>query len=314
VRPNQIETWAYRVLEAVQTTAFEDARVELKRSWPTDHRSTARRLAGHANAARGEPILWLIGVENDGSIRGAAPEKTSDWWAQVTAHFGETIHPSMQDVILREADAMVVALAFETDRAPYVVKVKEGASELEVPWREATRVRSAKRRELLLMLSEAIQLPQVEVRSADASAIVRQGATELVELEVKTVCYFDVVPDHAVVMPFHRCQVRASAEAEGWQDLAPGALFKAGEGSGAVHARSTPHDLTLTGPAMVDIYAWGQIAKPLGEPTSDLDGSVEMWPTRSDVPVRFTFSIPFVGEGAREGTIDRAWRWSTTPP
>jgi len=36
--------------------------------------------------------------------------------------------------------------------------------QFEVPWREATAVRTAKRSELLLMLAEALSLPEVDVR------------------------------------------------------------------------------------------------------------------------------------------------------
>ena len=46
----------------------------------------ARKIAGHANAARGEPILWIIGLdEDDHQVTGASDVELADWWAQATA-------------------------------------------------------------------------------------------------------------------------------------------------------------------------------------------------------------------------------------
>jgi len=39
---------------------IEDTRVEVKAVWPSDSNYAARRIPGHANAAGGESILWLI--------------------------------------------------------------------------------------------------------------------------------------------------------------------------------------------------------------------------------------------------------------
>ena len=63
MRRHEIEDWALRIIEQVESgQPNEDYRVELKAQWP-DTREAARRIAGHANAAHGEPILWLIGVD-----------------------------------------------------------------------------------------------------------------------------------------------------------------------------------------------------------------------------------------------------------
>ena len=63
MRNHEIEAWALGIIDRViQKQPIEDDRVELKAEWP-DALKAARRIAGHANAARGEPILWLIGVD-----------------------------------------------------------------------------------------------------------------------------------------------------------------------------------------------------------------------------------------------------------
>jgi hypothetical protein len=49
----------------VKGERVEDFRVECKADWPPAARA-ARRIAGQANTARGEPILWIIGLHEDG--------------------------------------------------------------------------------------------------------------------------------------------------------------------------------------------------------------------------------------------------------
>jgi hypothetical protein len=53
MRPPEIEAWALDVIRRVSSgQPHEDFRVELKADWITTEKA-ARRLAGHANAARG---------------------------------------------------------------------------------------------------------------------------------------------------------------------------------------------------------------------------------------------------------------------
>ena len=49
----------------------EDDRIELKGVWPEPSgRRTARQLAGHANAARGERVLWIVGLSEEHGLIG----------------------------------------------------------------------------------------------------------------------------------------------------------------------------------------------------------------------------------------------------
>ena len=79
----QIEAWALRIIDGVKGgSREEDSLVELKRVLP-DPVKAARRIAGHANASRGEPILWLIGIDEEKGIVGINQEKDlADWWPQ----------------------------------------------------------------------------------------------------------------------------------------------------------------------------------------------------------------------------------------
>src|SRR5437879_2012436 len=59
----QIEAWILRIADRIKGgKPLEDSRVEIKAEW-TDPIPAARRIAAHANAAGGEPILWIIGID-----------------------------------------------------------------------------------------------------------------------------------------------------------------------------------------------------------------------------------------------------------
>lgn len=151
----EIELWARDIVERVLSNKpVEDSRVELKAAW-LEGEKAALRLAGHANAARGLPILWLIGVdENKKMLTSIDHLERESWYTSVQKHFDGFAPRLSCDVNLRITDSVVVALYFETDReAPYVIKSSKGGfPDFIVPWREGTRLRAARRDELLRIL------------------------------------------------------------------------------------------------------------------------------------------------------------------
>jgi len=163
----QIEMWARRVIENLQAgKPNEDSLVELKREWPTDHVKAARLIAAHANTARGEPILWLIGVDQrTGEICDVDQLELSTWYEKVKSAFDDQHAPTVRDLNINYNGHTFVALLFDTERFPFVVKVRDGY--LDVPWREGTLTRSAKRSELLKLLLPLQYLPQVEILSGE---------------------------------------------------------------------------------------------------------------------------------------------------
>lgn len=175
MRASELEAWALRVYGLVKTGRVEDARVELKADWP-EPTQAARRIAAHANAAHAEPILWLVGVQEGGGAVATSAVDVADWWAQVSAEFADSVVPLMSDILVIPPDSAGAfhALLFETDRAPYLVKNplfgKQGGGSVswEVPWREGTSTRSARRPELLSILAPASRLPLVEILDASA--------------------------------------------------------------------------------------------------------------------------------------------------
>lgn len=224
MRPHEIEAWALRIIDVLRRGEIvEDSRVELKADWP-DPKQAARRLAAHANAARGERILWLIGADEERGVVGARPEEFSRWYPQVEACF-DALAPTVQDVNVPQKEGSITAMVFETDRAPFVVKNPVygspggGSVELEVPWREARATRSARREDLVRLLTPVASLPELEVLQANLHVSERPLSDEHYP-EPPTAgprtAYLNVdlyfVPRSAdtVVIPFHRCRASAS--------------------------------------------------------------------------------------------------------
>lgn len=146
----------------------EDSFVELKRSIPNDPRKAARQIAALCNAAQGEEVLWIIGIDGKtGEVDPGFSDDLQDWWPSVAKCFNE-VYPEMSDVVVTvDEDKAVAGLFFTTDRAPYVVNTPGQGFDREVPWREGTTTRSAHRRELMRLLKSTVHAPEVEVLKAD---------------------------------------------------------------------------------------------------------------------------------------------------
>lgn len=153
MKPVEVNSWALSILQRVRSRhPSEDSCVECKASWP-DVKNVARQLAGMANAAKGEPILWLIGVDEKGAaIPGAKHLELNNWYPQLVKEFDGLAPQLLVDLNINVDEKTVVALVFETTNVPFVIKVPN-TDRLEVPWREGTRTRSATRAELTRLLS-----------------------------------------------------------------------------------------------------------------------------------------------------------------
>src|SRR5690242_6350206 len=93
----QIEAWALRVIDQLAARhPHEDAHVELKAAW-LEPQKVARQIAAHANAARGEPILWLIGVDEKTGVVGAEQKNLADWFSALRGQF-DGVAPELTDV------------------------------------------------------------------------------------------------------------------------------------------------------------------------------------------------------------------------
>ena len=206
----EIESWAVRILERIEKQSpIEDSLVELKSEWP-DPAKAARRIAGHANAARGDSILWLIGVDEKKGIVGANDQELSSWLSSVRKHFDD-VAPAMQHLNVTFKGHTVAALCFDTTRAPYVVQnpaFGRGAGEpvqWEVPWREGNATRSASRIDLISILMPTSRIPRFEILEGTISAerISQSGKNH--SLAFRVTIYVVPVDTLPVTFPFHRC-------------------------------------------------------------------------------------------------------------
>jgi hypothetical protein len=223
MRAHEIENWVLKIIEQVESgQPNEDFRVELKAYWP-DARKAARQIAGHANAAHGEPILWPIGVDEEKGVVGVNNEELANWYAQVRAEFDGLAPKLLRDLNVPVAGITVVALLFDTDRAPYLVKnpaygqPNGGPVQLEVPWREGRSTRSASRSDLLRILSPIQKNPSFELLDAWLKVYPEMGppssaggptySEDSKNLTWKLDMDFYVAPktDARVVIPFHHC-------------------------------------------------------------------------------------------------------------
>jgi hypothetical protein len=157
MRQAEIEFWALGVIAAItEGRRVEDSRVELKAQWP-DPIKAARRIAGHANAARGEEFLWLLGVDEEKGVVGVNPDDLANWWAATAAYFDGPV-PAMTPVTIYQGSTIVLALQIDSVSAPFVVRnpvfgtAGGGPVEFEVPWREMTSTRSARHSDLIRLL------------------------------------------------------------------------------------------------------------------------------------------------------------------
>lgn len=212
MRKHEIEYWVLRIIDmVVNKQPVEDDRVELKSIWSPDHKKTARQIAGHANAARGEPILWIIGVDERKGVKGVDHEELSNWFNSVKSCFDESLAPDLTSLVVPYDNKTVTALFFETDRAPFVIKNRSGGQIThEVPWREGNSTRSAKRTDLIKILSPLQRNPVVDILGGELilrKYIDTQKMSEKFYLSLKLELYVTTISTNIVVIPFHNCNI-----------------------------------------------------------------------------------------------------------
>ena len=329
MRPYEIENWARQAIRRVTAGGQqEDSLVELKAEWPKP-RWTARQLAGHANAAAGAPILWLIGVDQEDGVAGCENIEIGDWYNQVKAEFDGGVAPALIGHPTFEHDGkFIVPLLFTTDRPPYVVKnpardmPKAGPFSLDVPWREGTNVRSAGRAELLRMLTSAPTLPSIELLCGQVviTPAFQDGKHKvepdgwIVSIEVEL--YVTPRGEESVVIPYHRAMTKLRPRAGGAPVVITGGYMKAGawrrvhelNEEASLTITATKDELIIKGPGKATQYstwrgpAWANI------PNFDLL-EIEWRVAGLDIP--FIFAAPLqaveIGDSEAAANIIAAW-------
>ena len=228
MRRQEVEYWALNIIESVQNSdAIEDGRVELKADF-IDAVKAARRIAGHANAARGESILWIIGIDEKNGINNISGTDLAEWWPKVQSHFDSHV-PGLQDFVLNVDGTPIYLLHFDTSEAPFVIKNPKfgtrngGSVEREVPWREGTKVRSATREDLIKLLLPTVSLPDVEVLETNVTVQKKEGIDPSfspqddeikkephLEWVFRITFYITPKTNETIVFPIHNTQLKFS--------------------------------------------------------------------------------------------------------
>ncbi|BAZ30430.1 hypothetical protein NIES4074_28900 [Cylindrospermum sp. NIES-4074] len=274
----ELENWVLKIIDQVEAgQPNEDSRVELKSEW-IDAKKAARLIAGHANAARGESILWLIGVDEKKGVMGAGNMELANWYPQVESQF-DGLAPQLIDLNVVVRDKTIVALLFETDHAPYVVKNPDGGQIThEVPWREGRRTRSAKRSDLIRLLSPIQKVPSFEVLSGTLVVYrdMPSGAPQPINVTwqgdekgvnrlwiLRLEIYVEPKNGNKLIIPFHRC----STSLEIVECLPCTPLTKISLTSGD----STNKNITVT-ESQIFIDASGRVLLSLSETIPTIEG------------------------------------------
>ena len=231
--------------------------MEVKSNFPSEVRRVARQLAGHANAAGGEPIIWIFGLDQETRcVTGVSGVELSDWQNQLRACFDDGVSPQATDVVLEIDGRKVIAMSFETERAPYMIKSATGGSpELEVPWREGTRTRSANRSELLRLLVEKIDNPSFEILAAAFKLNfivdkVGNQTTQCIHAETRLRLYIYSSSPKTISVPAHHVQIQNSI----LDGTMPWKARSIGFGAGSSQfVRGGSDEFMFSGPGRVDL-------------------------------------------------------------
>ncbi len=293
-RPRQLEYRTLTLLESLaagRPLAEADPQAALFRVWPGGFHRAARQLGAQANAARGRDVLWLVGVEPTGAVRGAEPGRFDDWLAgllpffdglapRITA-FNVPTGPRQGKLPLKQ----VVALHIETDRAPFVIRGNGRAASMEVPWLETGGgIRSAGRLELVKLLSPLHDLPQLEILEAELTFYKNPHPTYASKATFRWTLdgsvYVMPTADTRVVVPLHRVRGGLTTAKSDFSSPASEVNLTADKNSPAV--RLTDSAALIEGLGRVFIYCTGSTTRQEIPTGDEMAFTVDLIPAGSD--------------------------------
>ncbi len=289
-RPRQLEYRALTLLDALSAgrpLLDADPSATVFRAWPGPGHRAARQLAAQANAARGRDVLWLVGVDPQGNVRGADPGKFDGWLAGLLPFFdGLTPRVVACNVPAgRKPGKQVVALHIETDRAPFVVRGGSRARSTEVPWQEmGGPIRTAGRVELIKLLTPLHDLPPLEILEAELTFYKNPHPSYASKAAFRWTLdgsvYVMPRADDRVVVPLHRCRGSLSTASGDFSGQASEVNLTADKNSPAI--RLTDSAALIEGLGRVFIYCSGSTTQPEILMDQAMAFTVDMIPAGSD--------------------------------
>lgn len=218
LRPQQLEAHVIELVDLVLAGGrVEDDLVECKGQWPDpQNRRSARQLAGHANKAHDEPILWIIGLDEDArALTQPPPVEVANWWPAMSSRFDQEVPELEHHLVVHIGERQAVtALRFLTDRSPYVITSggEDGTLDRGVPIRDGARTRSARRDELVRLLIPAVAPPAAQLLSVrfDVAYTPIEGGEGYTQLDFRAAVFFQqpATPAGVVMLPAHRMHGR----------------------------------------------------------------------------------------------------------
>ncbi len=236
-----------------------------------------------------------------------------NWYDQVQSQFDEFIAPTLKDLNMSYEGKTVVALLFDTERFPFVIKVSDGR--LEIPWREGTRTRSARRSDLFKLLIPVQSLPRVEVLSGNVS-LQRDNQGEHhwnVSLD------FYVEPQSgALVIPFHRCEAKLeipqlgyTIPLDGLRLYPPSFGFPTNSRTDSVTMTSTSSELLVQGPGRAKFAAHTTSSDLPTDLGADLQITLRLLPVGAEYPVLVSIRFFQSPISPKESYIVKTWVYKT---
>jgi hypothetical protein len=253
MRSSEVEHWVLELADRVREgKPVEDSRVELKSVWPEPDHRTARQLAGLANAARGEPVLVVIGLDPDARVGKTADNRElANWWPQIQKRFNGPAPELVCNLAVTCGEVVLIALLFETTRAPFVTTVPTGSAyDRDVPWREGTRTRSATREDLLRILVPAGRAPHIEL--LDGNLILREPNQRLgvSHVAVEMTIYVTPRTRDPLFIPFHDIEGTVS-----WDEHKRAPFLELNFHNPSTNVAVGGSELSIAGPGAVEINA-----------------------------------------------------------
>ena len=294
--PRQLEYRALNLLEALaagRALTEADATAAVYRNWPGPAALAARRLAAHANAARGRDVLWLIGVGPDGRGPGADAGRFKAWLDAIVPFF-DGLAPNVASLRVPLSPARgkgpartAVALHLETSRAPFVVRGGGRSGPLETPWLDSPGgpVRPAGRLELVKLLTPLQDLPQLEILEGELTFYRNPHASYSSKATFRWTLdgslYLVPRGDDRVIIPLHRC--RSSLTGTPGHDFsAPCADINFTADKNSPGVRLTDSAILVEGLGRIFIYCSGSTNAPELPLQQSLSFGLDLAPAGSD--------------------------------
>jgi hypothetical protein len=197
-----------------------------------------------------------------------------------------------------------------------------GPVSLEVPWREGTRVRTARREDLIRLLVTALDLPTFEVLAASASlksfpATDKEPAKSLWSVSLEL--YITPRSTNILVLPHHRATLELRIEGKKPRQMEDLRLFppyshsSSGSRLDSETITGTSSEVIINGPGRV--FAQGVFREPgdsvLTDPPS-VSLHLRLVAADDDRPMEVSASlVPVAPAKHSDGSIE-SWRWNLT--